>query len=346
VVVGTGFGLRVHVPALRAAGFDIAAVVGRDADKTARRASRVGVDDSTTSLADALAIDDVAVVTIATPPSTHAALAIAACEAGKHVICEKPFAFDGEEAEEMVAAAARNGVTGLVGHEFRWATDRAVARRAIADGAIGEPRLCSIVQYVPLVAAPDARMPEWWFDRGSGGGWLGASGSHLVDMIRYWLGDFASLSATMSTVAARDDASAEDSYTVRFTLRSGVEGVLQETAAAWGSGGMQRVAGTDGTLSLRDGVAYVTDARGERALDVPADLALPPVEPSDDPRHRYTHLELGPYTRLCEAVMAIVRNEPVPTAVPLPTFADGAAAMHVLTAIHASAAEHGAVIAL
>src|SRR5580765_5870251 len=138
VVVGTGFGTRVHVPALRAAGFEVRALVGRDPERTARRAERLGIQHACASLADALALNGVEAVTIAAPPDAHAALAIEACDAGRHVICEKPFALDAREAEAMCAAAARAGVTALVGHEFRWAPDRSLAARAIAGGAIGE----------------------------------------------------------------------------------------------------------------------------------------------------------------------------------------------------------------
>jgi predicted dehydrogenase len=203
VVVGTGFGCRVHVPALRAAGFTVHALVGRDATRTRRRADRVGIPRACASLGDALALEDVDAVTIATPPDTHAALAIEACEAGRHVVCEKPFALDSEEAERMLAAAQRAGVTHLVGHEFRWAPDRALVARAIAQGAIGEPRTFSLVQYVPLVADPAAAVPDWWFEGRRGGGWLGASGSHVVDQVRTWLGEFESVSATLPGVSAR-----------------------------------------------------------------------------------------------------------------------------------------------
>lgn len=343
-VVGTGFGLRVHVPALRAAGFRVVAIVGLDHERTARRAARLGIEHACTSLAEALGLGDVAAVTIATPPSTHGELAVAVVNAGKHVICEKPFATDATEARAMVDAAEAAGVTALVGHEFRWATDRAVARRAIADGAIGEPRTVSLVQYVPLVGDPAARVPPWWFARDAGGGWLGASGSHMIDLVRSWLGEFAEVSATLLMVSGRDDdALAEDSFTVRFTLRNGVQGVLQETSAAWGPfAGFQRVAGTRGTLWLEGGAAHVADAHGRRELAVPPDLALPAPPPgTDDQRHRFTHLELGPYTRLCEVLRAGVEGRAWPDAVPVPTFADGLAGMEVLDAIRASAARGG-----
>jgi predicted dehydrogenase len=336
----------VHVPALRAAGFDVVALVGTDAERTARRAARAEVEYSSTVLADALARPGVDAVTIATPPSTHAALAIEAANAGKHVLCEKPFALDATEAAAMLAAGERAGVGHLVGHEFRWAPERAVIGRAIAAGLIGTPRFASLVSIVGLVADPEARLPGWWFDAAQGGGWLGASGSHVIDQVRTWLGEFESVSAALSVVSARRDV-ADDTFTIRFRLRSGVDGVLQQTAAGWGPmRGLTTVAGTDGTLWIDGADAWIADRDGARRLEVPADLApAAEAEPeSDDPRHRFTHLELGPYTRLCEVLRAAVVGEPYPDAVAVPTFADGLAEMQVLDAVRASSAAGGALV--
>jgi len=347
VVVGTGFGCRVHVPALRAAGFDVVALVGRDPEKTARRAGRAGIGHPCASLEDAVALGGIDAITIATPPNTHAAFAIAAVEAGCHVLCEKPFAMDTAEAEAMLVAADAAGVCHLVGHEFRWASDRATVGRAIAEGRIGEPRLATLVSYVPLVADLDTRTPPWWFDPGAGGGWLGASGSHVVDQIRTWLGDITEVSARLNVVSARDGV-AEDSFTVRFRLVSGVEGMVQQTAAAWGPlAAMARVAGSLGTVWIDGDEPWLADADGTRRLEVPTDLVLPgPPGESDDPRQRFTHLELGPFTRLCEVLRAGVEGGPLPDAVPVPTFADGVAEMRVLDAIRASAADGGATVSL
>ena len=77
------------------------------------------------------------------------------------------------------------------------------------------------------------------------------------------------------------------------------------------------------------------------------DLELPPPPPpSDDPRKQFSHFELGPYIRLAEALRAGVDGRDPKSAVPLPTFADGVAAMQVIDAVRASAAKGGAVVAL
>jgi predicted dehydrogenase len=348
-VIGTGFGARVHVPALRNAGFDVVALVGRDTGRTERRAERLAVPNACASLAEALALPEVDAVTIATPPDTHARLAIEACEAGRHVICEKPFALNRHEAERMLDAATRAGVTHLVGHEFRWATDRAVVGRALRDGLIGEPRVFSLVQYVPLVADPSAtNVPQWWFDADRGGGWLGASGSHVVDQVRTWLGEIATVSATLPTVSARAGG-AEDSFVVRVTMVDGAHGVLQQTAASWTPGvvGCAIVAGSAGTIEVADTTVWLSDHEGRRALGVPDDLPpAPPAVPVEDPRERFTHLELGPYTRLCEALRGGIEGSTEAAAVPVPTFVDGLAEMCVLDAIRASHATGGAVTAV
>jgi predicted dehydrogenase len=343
VVVGTGFGCRVHVPALRAAGFDVVALVGRDGERTARRAARLGVSRACTSLAEAL---DAAgggggppAVTIATPPVSHARLAHQAIAAGCPVLVEKPFTMDRAEAGALAAAAAGAGVVAGVGHEFRWATDRAVAARAIAAGAVGQPRLATLVSHVSLASGP---APEWWFDPAAGGGWLGASGSHVVDQVRVWLGDFEAVAAALPRVAGRP---AEDSFDVRFRLRSGVDGVMQQTAAAHGPMvSLTRVVGTAGTLWLEGDTAWLADAAGARALPVPPDLELPPppTAGTTGPGHRFTHLELGPYTRLAEAFRAAIERQAAPADPRLATFDDGVAVMAVLDAIRASAGAGGA----
>jgi predicted dehydrogenase len=205
----------------------------------------------------------------------------------------------------------------------------------------------TIAMYVSLVADPEAKMPRWWFDRESGGGWLGASGSHSIDQVRTWLGDFESLSAALTIVSARAGV-ADDSYVTRFRLAGGVEGVLQQTGGAWGPiANVTRVAGTDGTLWIEDGAVHIADRNGARVLATPPDLALPPPPAaSDDPRHVYSHLELGPYTRLCEAMREAIEGRAPDTRVPFPTFADGVACMNVLDAIRQSAASGGALVNL
>jgi predicted dehydrogenase len=346
LVVGTGFGCRIHVPALRAAGFDVVGVVGTDAERTRRRAEKSGVAQAFTDLDDAIKRTGAKVVTVATPPNTHASLTMTAILRGCHVLCEKPLAKDTSEARAMLAAAERAGVAHLVGFEFRWATERALIARAIAEGLIGKPKLAMLAQYMPLVASPEARMPAWWFDEDAGGGWLGAHGSHIVDQVRTLFGEFASLSATLPTVSAREGV-AEDSYVVRFRMVDGVEGVLQQSAGVWGPmAAMTRVAGSKGTLWIDGTTVKIADSSGSRDLPVPAELVLPPPPPPSPDARLRVGVELIAFTRLCEALGAAMEGKEAASTVSAPTFADGVACMEVLDAVRKSAANDGAVVQL
>ena len=336
LVVGTGFGCRTIVPALRAAGFEVVGLVGTDPERTRKRAAASAVPQAFNDLDAAITRTGAKVVVVATPPRTHAPLSLLAISRGCHVLCEKPFSLNADEARAMLAAAKQAGVVHLVGHEFRWAPDRAIVARAIGEGLIGQPRFVTLMQFLPLVANPEAKMPRWWFDPGAGGGWLGAHGAHIVDQIRTWLGEFASVSAALPMVSAREGV-AEDTYAVRFQLAGGVEGIVQSSAGAWGpAASVARVAGTEGTLWVDGGTVRIADRNGVRELPIPADLVLPPALP----------LELGAYTRLCEALHAAMNGATPRDSVPVPTFADGLAGMQMLEAIRASAADGGARVAI
>jgi predicted dehydrogenase len=327
-VVGTGFGARVQVPALRAAGFDVVALVGRDEERTARRASRCNVDRACTDLADALALPNVDAVAIASPPASHAELSLVAIDAGRHVLCEKPFALDSEQATTVLGAAERAGIVHALGHEFRWQPDRVAVANAIRDGAIGAPRMVSSVDFVRLLGNPAFRMPDWYFDSGAGGGWLGASGSHIVDMLRVWLGEFASVSAS-SCVAAEHGEGSEDSFILQFRMRNGAIGVLQQSGAAWTSTGRTVVSGTRGTLVLEGGRVTLSDETGSRAL-LPEGGTT--AVGATDRLDRLTSHEAMLYQRLGEAFRRAIDGDDPTGDVALPTFADGVAAMAVIDA--------------
>ena len=346
VVVGTGFGCLTHVRAMRAAGLDVLAVVGRDPEKTAARAERFEVPNGLTSLTDALALPGVDAVAVATPPHTHAPIVLEAVAAGNHVVCEKPFARDAAEARRMLDAAERADVVHLLGTEFRWSTGQALAARLIRDGAIGEPRMATFILHIPLLADPSGELPTWWANADDGGGWLGAQAAHVVDQVRTTLGEFEGVSASLPLVADRS-MTAEDSYAVLFRTRTGVDGVMQSTAGAYGPPlFVTRVAGTAGTVWVDFDTVSIADVDGQRRVSVPDDLTLPPLDPPPadllvsayDQLHAFG-IDLPPYTRLYETFAALIEGHPVPEDPPPATFADGVADMAVLDAIRRSAAD-------
>ena len=360
VVVGTGFGCITHVRALRAAGFDVRAIVGRDPDRTRERARQFGVEGAFTSLDDALAIGGIDAVTVATPPHTHAELVLQALAARKHVVCEKPFAHDAEEGRMMLAAARAAGVVHMLGTEFRWDPGQATLARAIRAGAIGEPRLATVVLQVPVLADPASEVPEWWSDARAGGGWFGAHGSQVIDQLRVTLGELEGVSATLTRVGT-STTTADDAFVVHFETRAGCAGVMQSTAADWGPPiVITRVAGSAGTAWIEGigSTVKVADRNGTRTIPVGSDLPTGRPEPlpagvlhTAYDRMIAHGLDLGPYTCLAAAfrdrILAAQGRGPALVDDPQPaTFEDGVAGMAVLDAARRSDLANGAWVGI
>lgn len=346
VVVGTGFGVITHLRALRAAGFEVRALVGRDAEKAAKRAQMFDVAHSSNSLADALALPGVDAVSIATPPHTHAKIALESIEAGKHIVCEKPFAADAAEARAMLAAAERAGVVHLLGTEFRFATGQAHLTRAIGQGVIGSPQLAVFMLQIPSLTDPRAELPAWWEREADGGGWLGAYGSHVVDQIRNTLGEFERVSATLQTLAPRA-MTADDTYTAQFRLATGVEGIMHSSCAAGGQFlAATKVTGSDGSAWLQGDDLWLDTGAGPRQLDTPDDLRNgAPIPPPAELLHttydmwHSTGLDLSPYTQLFAVLRDRILGNTVASDPAAATFADGVAGQAVLDAIRRSSSE-------
>jgi predicted dehydrogenase len=349
VVVGTGFGCFAHVRALRHAGFDVVALVGRDPVRTAERARMFEVPIACDTLTQALALPRVDAVTIATPPHTHAELALEAMGAGRHVLCEKPFARDAAEGRVVLEAAQAAGIVHLLGTEFRYDAGQALLAQAVRDDLIGAPRIATWLMHIPMLADARAVVPAWWADASAGGGWLGAHGSQLIDQIRATLGDFSGVSASLAHVVSRP-MTADDGFVMHFRLRNGCVGVLQSTASDRGIVVETRVTGSTGTAWI-EGVGdkvKVADASGVRTLAVPDELRNDPAPPLPSGAVTTTYeqmttfgVEYGPYTRLAAAFRDRIGG--VSSVGPEPaTFVDGVAQMAVLDAARHSAS-HGGV---
>jgi predicted dehydrogenase len=346
-VAGTGFGARIHVPGLRLSGrFEVVALVGRSPARLAALAQRLDVPRTCGTLEEALAIHGLEAVSIATPPMAHAAAAIAAARAGKHVLCEKPMARTLAEAEAMAVAVERAGVIGLIDHEFRFEPARALLGRLIARGDLGQPRLVTAIANMPHFIDPWRPPPPWWFDAESGGGWLGACGSHVIDALRAWLGEFAAVAALVDAFAAPPatvTAQADDTFSLLFRLHGGAQGFVQQSAAAWGPRfEALRIAGAAATAWIDAGGALWLCGRDGKptVFEIPEDLRLPAVTPPpwSGP---FAARELPAFVRQAERFADLIRERPV-RGIPTPaTFADGVACQRVMDAARRSSASGG-----
>jgi predicted dehydrogenase len=347
-VVGTGFGVLTHVRALQAAGVEVRALVGRDPDKAATRAAMFDVPLASTDRADVFARDDIDVVAVTTPPHSHAEIVLDAVAAGKHVLCEKPFARDLAQAREMLRAADDAGVVHLLGTEFRFAPGQALLTRAVRSGMIGEPRFMLFALQLPTLHDPAAEMPAWWDDAAEGGGWLGAHGTHVIDQVRTTVGEITRVSAALETLSPRP-MTADDTYTVQFETADGATGLLHSSCAAGGQFVVAtKVTGTRGSAWAQGDEIWVDTGAGPTQLP-PAD-DLPAVAPVPPPREllsttydmwHSTGMDLAPYTRVYEVMRDRILGYEVSDDPVAGTFADGVANQAVVDAIRASSADRG-----
>ncbi|MFN2387046.1 MAG: Gfo/Idh/MocA family protein [Thermoanaerobaculia bacterium] len=195
-IIGTGWGARVQVPAFRSAGLHVTAIAGSNPEKTRRVAAEhdlMAFDD----WKDLVASPEFGLVSIVTPPSEHLQMALAALEAGKHVLSEKPTARNVQEAEWMTSAAARRpGQLALIDHELRFLPSWRAARAM--RGELGALRYVE-VRYASPSRADPSRPWTWWSDAEKGGGVWGAAGSHYVDALRYFAGEITAVQGLLHT---------------------------------------------------------------------------------------------------------------------------------------------------
>jgi predicted dehydrogenase len=199
-VVGYAFMGAAHAHAWRTAPhmFDLpltpamVALCGRDAAAVKTAADRQGWASAETDWRELIARPDVDLVDICTPGDLHAEIAIAALDAGKHVLCEKPLANTPAEAEAMTAAAQRaasKGIRSMVGFNYRRVPALALARSLVAEGRLGEIRHVRATYLQDWLT--DSAFPlTWRLQRErAGSGALGDLGAHIIDLAQYLTGE-------------------------------------------------------------------------------------------------------------------------------------------------------------
>jgi predicted dehydrogenase len=206
-IIGAGFARTTQIPAFKdCIGARVVAVASGHRENAERVAEEFKIRHVANDWRELVAIDDVDLVSVVTPPATHKEITMAALEHGKHVLCEKPMAMNAAEAKEMTARAAEAGVLALIDHELRFLNSRRMMRNMLNNGAIGSVRHCNYVFRSDYRGVLD-RPWDWWADETMGGGTLGAIGSHVIDSFRWMLGaEIAEVFCMLSShIAQRPD---------------------------------------------------------------------------------------------------------------------------------------------
>lgn len=212
-----------------------------------------------TDYKDVVNLDEIDAISVCLPNYLHAPVSIAALNAGKHVLCEKPMATSQEEAEAMIQAAKANDKKLMIGHNQRFVSSHQKAKEIIETGKLGK-----IYSFKTTFGHPG---PEGWSIDGAGSwffnkekafiGAMGDLGVHKADLMRYLLGEFTEVGAFIET-NAKQNTEVDDNAVCILRTESGIIGTL---AASWSymSGGGDNstiIYGEKGTLRLEADPEY------------------------------------------------------------------------------------------
>ncbi|WP_422934653.1 Gfo/Idh/MocA family protein [Sinomonas sp. P47F7] len=366
--IGYAFMGKAHSQAWRnvAAYFEVPAVeqrvlVGRDAEQVAETAARYGWAESATDWREVIGRDDVDIVDICAPGWLHAEIAVAALEAGKHVLVEKPLANSLGESERMVAAAqaARaRGVQSMVGFNYRRVPALAYARQLIADGRLGAVREVRASYLQDWLA--DSGSPMTWRLRKetAGSGALGDIASHAIDQVQFLLSDTVTeASGRLQTFVWRrpgpsgvEEVTVDDAAWATLVLSGGAVASVEASRVALGRKNSLRIEvyGSAGALAFdleRLNELEFLDASGPVAEQGFRRIVV------TEPEHPYLEAwwpqghVIGwehTFTHQIRDFLAAIRDGNPPS----PSFEEGLQVQRVLAAIEESAAAKSAIVHL
>jgi predicted dehydrogenase len=329
-IVGTGAIANAHASALGAApDAELVAVIDRDIEHARSFAERWAVPSVADSLESLLASGTVDVLHICTPPGVHAEQAVAALNAGLHVICEKPAALSLDELEAMTDAATRNDRRLAVVFQQRTGSAAAHIRGLLDSGALGRPLVatCHTLWY----RDPEYFAVPWrgkWATEG-GGPTLG-HGIHQIDLLAWLLGDWSSVQGQLWRLGRETET--EDVSTAVIAFESGAVASVVTSALSPRETSSIRIDTELATVTVDHLYGHghehwrITPAPHVDAGTV-AGWALPVVE------------EASGHDPLIRDIYAALRaGEPLPS-----TASDAARSFEIVTAIYSSAAMGAAV---
>lgn len=248
---------------------EIAAVMSSDPERATAYARENGIPAAVSSLDDLIGAD-IDAVYISTTNELHLEQALAAIEAGKHVLCEKPLALTSADARKMVAAAKAAGIVLGTNHHLRNAGAHRVMRDAIAMGRIGKPIAARVFHAVYL---PE-NLQGWRITRPeAGGGVVLDITVHDADTLRFVLGDDPVEVSAFTQAAGMAGGGLEDGAMCIWRFKSGLIAQSHEGFTTRFAGTGFEVHGSEGSLiagdvmtQKPDGSVLLRTARGEEQL--------------------------------------------------------------------------------
>jgi predicted dehydrogenase len=222
----------------------LVAIAGRTETAVAEAARRYGYQKYYTDWQDLVADDGVQLFDNGGPNNVHAEPCIAAAEAGKHILCEKPLARSAEESKAMLDAVEKAGVKNMVAFNYRFVPAIRQIRNLIDSGALGQIYHWRAVYLQEWIMPHYNEAKIWRLDKSvCGSGAIGDLGAHIIDLAHYLVGDIKSLGAytkTFITERPLPDGSGtgtvdvDDAFVSSLEFENGALGTLEATRFAGG----------------------------------------------------------------------------------------------------------------
>jgi len=245
-MLGYAFMGRAHTNALKKIDYTywpppmhpkLVAIAGRNEGAVDEAARRYGYVKSTTEWRDLIEDPAVGLFHNTGPNDQHAEATIAAAQAGKHVVCEKPLGRTSDEAYKIWSAVDKTGVKAMTAFNYRFFPAIRLIKTLLDDGTLGEVRHFRGRYHQEWLVDPESPT-SWRLDKSlAGSGALGDLGSHIIDLARYLVGEPVTVSANMKTFVEDrpgGHVDVDDAFDAIITFDSGALGTLEATRVAPG----------------------------------------------------------------------------------------------------------------
>jgi predicted dehydrogenase len=214
---------------------DLVAICGRNQIRARELADKYQIPQIFADYRQMIGQAGLQAVCIVTPDDLHYEMAMTALNAGLHVLCEKPLAFNAQQAREMAEKAQAVGVKHMVLYTYRWIPVFQYLHDLVCQGFTGRIYHCEYSYMMEYASAPEY---QWVFDSKRSTGVLGNLGSHMIDMARWMVGDITSVSARLGVFVGHPGVGGEvlepanDSALLLVEFNNGAHGVIQASAVA------------------------------------------------------------------------------------------------------------------
>jgi predicted dehydrogenase len=237
-LIGLNYGARVHLPAFAAnPRYEVLAVCARTPGRAQAVAHEHKVPCWFTDPRQLIAMPEIDLVSVATPPGSHGRLAAASLAAGKHVLVEVAFVPIAADARVLADMARESGRMAAAAYVLRYVPALRMVSRMLAQGDIGYPRLLCVDFFESLLARPEgAGQWRWLWDADQGGGVLAGFIAHFLDLACAWFGPVLDVDASLATLAEVRSLPlgrrvADDTGLVTLRFASGMLAAINYSAA-------------------------------------------------------------------------------------------------------------------